>query len=517
MSNKADIIKGLLDKVELSKTAREDILRILALKDAKIDEIDELIVNIDKQIPDLIANINNTVNPIKSAYDARINNGCRSDITWEVTETGTDENDDDYTIYTVVKNNTRQETNFYGQKYYRKPLNRDFGSNIIAEIVGDIRNIPTGITTIAVTSDNGIEGVEVGDIVTDNLDKPTIFSAGNLPRVTGFGTTTIVGFNTTVQGTIGVGSDHFVASGAGSTLAVEVGSAVTFTGVVPEGTTVIGFGTAIANLPFYNDDNGLTTTVPRVFPSIILSNIATDSSTLGLLSVGITSTKPTLILDKQAASEATEESFIIIRDTKDIDSDFDFEKSPLEPVTIGILGNQLGIGHKTEIVNNGPPPGPKQWNEQQDDPEPAVGAGKVVYYEGNFSWPIITTDGEAGFGGVSNYATLGQTLVSTSSTLTESTSVATLTPVSPTPGADCAASDASIATANTNFANAVTDNLTKAQNLNALSQALREFRDEEELEAYGLLQGAAFERSRANTRQSQSDTFTAQDLTEYDP
>ena len=222
MSNKADIIKGLLDKVELSKTAREDILRILALKDAKIDEIDELIVNIDKQIPGLIKNINDTVDPIKTAYDARINNGCRSDITWEVTETGTDENDDDYTIYTVVKNNTRQETNFYGQKYYRKPLNRDFGSNIIAEIVGDIRNIPTGITTIAVTSDNGIEGVEVGDIVTDNLDKPTIFSAGNLPRVTGFGTTTIVGFNTTVQGTIGVGSDHFVASGAGSTLAVEL-------------------------------------------------------------------------------------------------------------------------------------------------------------------------------------------------------------------------------------------------------------------------------------------------------
>ena len=517
MSNKADIIKGLLDKVELSKTARQDILRMLALKDAKIDEIDELIINIDKQIPGLIKNINDTVGPIKDAHDARINNGCRSDITWEVTESDEDEDGNAYTVYTVVKNDTRKETNKYGQKYYRKPLNRDFGSNIIAEIVGQIRNIPTGITTVAVTSDDGIEGVEVGDIVTDNLDKPTIFSAGNLPRVTGFGTTTIVGFNTTVQGTIGVGSDHFVASGAGSTLAVSVGSAVTFTGVVPEGTTVIGFGTAIANLPFYNDDDGTETTVPRTFPSIILSNVATDSSTLGLLSVGITSTKPTLILDKQAASEASEQPFIIIRDTKDIDSDFDFEKSPLEPVIIGILGDQLGIGHRTEIVNNGPPPGPKEWNEQQDDPEPAVGAGKVVYYEGNFSWPIKTTDGEAGFGGVSQYASLGETLVSTSSTLTESTSVATLTSVSPTPGADCGAADAAIATANTNFANAVANNLTQAQNLNALSQALREYRDEEELEAYGLLQGAAFERSRANKRQAQSDGFTAQDLDAFEP
>ena len=183
---------------------------------------------------------------------------------------------------------------------------------------------------------------------------------------------------------------------------------------------------------------------------------------------------------------------------------------------IGILGDQLGIGHRTEIVNNGPPPGPKEWNEQQDDPEPAVGAGKVVYYEGNFSWPITTTGGEFGVG-TPQYATLGTVLVSTSSTLTEETSVATLTSVSPTPGADCGAADAAIATANTNFANAVANNLTQAQNLNALSQALREYRDEEELEAYGLLQGAAFERSRANKRQSQSDGFTAQDLDAFEP
>ena len=100
-TRKADIIRDLTSKAKQSEDSREGILRMLALKDAKIDEIDELITNIDKEIPNLIANINVTIPPIKTAYDARITAGCRSDLKWEITESGTNFRDNsDYTVYT---------------------------------------------------------------------------------------------------------------------------------------------------------------------------------------------------------------------------------------------------------------------------------------------------------------------------------------------------------------------------------------------------------------------------------
>ena len=240
-TRKADIIRDLATRLKQSEDTKAAILRMLALKDIKIDAIDEMIVNIDKAIPGLLKNINDNVLPVRQAYDARINNGCRSDITWEIQQVTEDDDGAEVVVYEVVKNNTRNQVNYYGQKYYRKPSNRDYGANIITEITGNVKQEPgSGISTVAVISVGGTEGIKVGDIVTDNLDFPEIFPIGGLPRVTGFGTTTVLGITTTIQGNIGVGSDFFVAVGAGSTLAVAVGAAVSMFNVLPEGTTVIG-------------------------------------------------------------------------------------------------------------------------------------------------------------------------------------------------------------------------------------------------------------------------------------
>jgi hypothetical protein len=515
-TRKADIIRDLATQLKQSEDTREGILRMLALKDAKIDEIDELIINIDRKIPDLIANINANIIPIRTAYNSRISTGCRSDLTWEITQTGTNVRDQSsYTVYTVVKNNTRQQVNFYGQKYYRKPLNRDFGSNIITELKGNV-DLATGsgISTIAVTSDNGIEGIEVGDIVTDNLDSPTIFSVGDLPRVTGFGTAPVLGITTTIQGNIGVGSDFFIAVGAGATSSVTVGAAVSMFNILPEGTTVVAIGTADAILPFYDENAQSYINAVVTRPAFQLSNTAVSAATLQIMYVGTNDTKPTLILDAEAQKEIDDQEFVIIRDTKDIDSDFDYDKSPIDPVTIGIVGNQLGIGHRSEIINNGFPPGPAQWREVLEEDEPAVGAGHVFYYTGNTSWPISTV------GGFPSYAVEGQTLVSTSSTLAGPTSTATVTSISPTGAVDgvgsCATIDQNITNSEAALVTAVNNNLAEAQRLNALSQALRSYRDEEELQAYGMLQGAAYERSRANESNKRSGTFEGQDLAEFD-
>jgi hypothetical protein len=510
---KKEILRSIASDLKLSVDTREALLTLLALKDVQIDVIDELIINIDRKIPQLLQNINDNVLPVRQAYDARINDGCRSDLKWEVTETGTDFDDNDYTVYTVVKNDTRKQVNYYGQKYYRKPHNRDYGSNVVTEVIGNLPDPGTGsgISTIFVTSDAGIDRIRVGDIVTDNLDTPTIYSVGNLPRITGFGTGTVLGITTTIQGNIGINSDFFVAVGAGATTSVTVGSAVSMFNVLPDGTTVIGIGTAIATLPFYDEKTESFSNAQITRPAFQLSNTATAAATLEIMFVGTNDTVPTMTLDKEATKEQDDQSFVIIRDQEGIDEDFDYLKSPVDPVTIGILGSQLGIGHKTEIVNNGPPPGPKQWNEVLEEDEPAVGAGTEVYYEGNFSWPVATE------GGVSSYATLGQTLVSTSSTLTEEQSVATNTPVSPGPQLDCPGRDTAITTANTNLANAVSANLSEAQTLNDLSQALRAYRDDEEIEAWGILQSAAFEKQEGSKATSNTETFENQDLSAFDP
>ena len=511
MSNKKKIIENLANNIKQHEDTKQAILTMLALKDVQIDLIDELIIEIDRKIPGLIANINANVKPVQQAYINRINDGCRSDLKWEVTESDTDEDGNDYTVYTVVKNDTKKQVNYYGQKYYRKPLNRDYGANIITEVTGNVKIEPgSGISTIAVTSDAGITDIKVGDIVTDNLDTPTIYSAGGLPRVTGFGTVTVLGITTTIQGNIGVGSDLFVAVGAGATTAVTVGAAVSMFNILPEGTTVIGITTGVATLQFYdqNAESFSNATVTR--PAFQLSNNATTGATLQIMFVGKNNVEPTLILDKEAQKSQDEQVFTIIRDTEDIADGFDYEKSPIDPVTIGILDNQLGIGHKSEIVNNGSPRGPVQWREVLGESEPAIGAGTEIYWEGNTSWPVSTV------GGVASYATLGTTLVSTSSTLTEEQATATNTPVSPGPQTDCAGKDAAIATANTNLTNAVNANLAEAQNLNALSQALRAYRDEEEIQAWGMLQAAAYEDQRAKKAKSNTGTFEGQDLSEYD-
>ena len=514
-TRKADIIRDLAAQIKQSEDNKEGLLSLLALKDVKIDEIDVLISNIDKEIPSLIQNINNFVPAIQTTHDARITAGCRSDLKWEITETGEDVNDDPYTIYTCVKNDTRQQTNFYGQKYYRKPLNRDYGSNIIAEVTGNVKIEPgSGISTIAVTSDAGIEGIKVGDIITDNLDAPVIYSSANLPRVTGFGTTSVLGITTTIQGNIGVGSDFFVAVGAGSTLAVTVGSAVSMFNILPEGTTVIAIGTANAILPFYDEDAESFTNSVVTRPAFQLSNSAASAATLQIMHVGVNNEEPTLLLDAEAQKNIDEQVFVVIRDQKDIADDFDYTKNPLDPVTIGILGNQLGIGHKSEIVNNGSPPGPAQWREVMEEDEPAVGAGHVFYYTGTSLWPVATE------GGFATYAVEGQTLVSTSSTLAGPQSVATVTAVPPPgseTGAACVARATAITDAQTARTNAVNDNITELNRLNDLSQALRQYRDEEEIEAWGILQGAAYEEQRARKSEIRSGDFDATDLTAFDP
>ena len=71
-------IKGQVDQLE----------ELLAIKDAILDEYDELIEKIDKKNYPMIADINTKIKAVADSYKASTA-GCRSDLTWVLKSSST--------------------------------------------------------------------------------------------------------------------------------------------------------------------------------------------------------------------------------------------------------------------------------------------------------------------------------------------------------------------------------------------------------------------------------------------
>jgi hypothetical protein len=246
----------------------------LTIMDVKIDRFDVLIQNIDKEIIPLVDEINVAITAVKSAYDARITAGCKSDLYWE--EIGTNEYEFDglsfsETIYECKKNpGVRSDYGYYGAKYYRKPQNQDYGANIVKEFLG---TISVGSKSLAILSNDGTSDLQIGDTITDNVDNPTVFSPSNLPSIVGFGTTAIVVSSTQFSGTISVGSTIIASTGIGTTGNVNVGDTISLSGVLALNTTVVGFGTTTTSQTVWNPGLGTTT---------VLTTQTTAGQTVGI-------------------------------------------------------------------------------------------------------------------------------------------------------------------------------------------------------------------------------------------
>ena len=395
---KKDRIVDSLDADQKSKELQlEQIKDLVLLIDIDLDMYDELIVNIDKQIPSLIKEINDATDEVDAAYEARIAQDVRSELKWVVTGqtknfTKGGANNTTTTTWQVVKNNTNQKINKYAAKYYKTPKDRDYGGSAVR----DIDDAKIGFeSTILQSNRSEKDGngkfldhidIEIGDTITDSIENPQIFTVGNLPEVVGFGTTSVLGIKTTFSGNIAFGSTVIAYAGINTTASIAVGDPISLTNVTQDDTVVVGIATTTTNLVGENT-LGVTTSVEVDTTAVIISKTAVGATDNAIFNVGIFTDFPTFTLSDQAAQGTDSDNFHVLRFTNDADigPDFDVTRGGENPVEVGIIedDNKTGYGRSIYLVNNGDPTGTKSFTEFVD-PEPQVGGGFVSYYVGNF-------------------------------------------------------------------------------------------------------------------------------------
>ena len=515
----------------------------LTLMDVRIDRYDTIIGNIDKQIIPLIAEINVAISSVKTAYDARIDAGCKSDLYWELTSTKS------YIgflpieeiVYTCKKNpSVRIDEGFYGAKYYRRPQNQDYGSNIVREFLG---TIGSGTTTLAVFGVNGTQNLLVGDTIVDNIDNPVVFSSVNLPKIVGFGTTSIAGVTTDFGGYVSSGSTIIANIGIGTTIGINIGDSISLTGILTTGTKVVGFGTTTITVNnVWNPGTGTFISTSAITNSLIISISAVGTGT-GTFKVGPLVTYPALILDKSAQTNASNVNFTNIRSTQTDSTIFDYSNNPIDPVTVGILNtNTLGLGHKLVRINNGSPIGPFQWQEvmtaefanksdsQLNDterylkttyPEPACGASYARYYSGNNLWPVLYTNSYTGGGSfissTSAYVSEGTTVaIGYGNTSLYTIGYASVSSINPSAGV-CNPLDTAITTAEANRDTIIANNLPKIDYLINASNPLREMRNTMETRAFAMLQGRVYANVEVNKLKQNLSILRSTDYTPFEP
>ena len=498
----------------------------LALVDVIIDEYDDLIIKLDNKIQPLLPPINYQIDQVQKAYLDRISHGCRSDLTWQLQEEKEmniyNNPKQPVKIYQVVKDpSTFRFLGYYGPKYYKYPKNREYGSNVVETINDADANVGSKILpifdadaeTLTGFTTGRLSGIKTGDFITDSLSYPYIFQAGAGTSITGFGLTDYPKYNYAVSGFCTSGDNKIYGDQRiGFITDFSIGDEVygapdrSGAGIIPTGTTITGFGTAVGIVTFVNDA-GITTGVEVTLDFATLSNAVTNNINKDIgtsFYVGVVSSY--YYADLSAAPNATgiSSSFIIIRPGDLTDIEFESTKNPIDPVEIGIArGANIGKGHRLELINNGDPDITAQWREIIEDPEPAVGAGRVEYYIGTTQWPTISrrdSDGDV----VTTHATLGQrVIVGVGATVGAGVGY-TGTPPSGSIPSDCGDYDSAIQTAEDEMNSIIQQNTPIIRHYINGADSMRQVRDEDETTAWGLMQGLGFNSNKASRQLGQA-------------
>jgi hypothetical protein len=582
MSITQEILTEMKQDLERKIKAREGVLDRLAIVDIEIDAFDSIIKGLDSAALSFVNNINAVVPSVQAAYDARIAADCRTDLIWKegkpfkqfVTSgagDGATTVEVTFTPYEVRKNSdTRDFTPFEGIKFFSKPLERDYGSSVVLEFEAYVQE---GSDIVGIVGVGGVpvrsvpSEIRINDTLIDSFDNPTIFTTGDLPEVTGFGTTDIVGIVTTLICGINTGSNILRNFGAGNIGIVSVGMIVldpevtgndpNFNGVLSQNgfTKITGFGTATQIIEYF-DAAGILTTSTLTVPTLILDKPAVNGLEEGTFRIGVLEQIPALFISTDALASYASTQMYVIRSDKEIDEGFDYLQSPNNPLKIGII-NSGNVGTGSSVVydtsgdpnqtqtfnpnktfvdplldtrqqclfkNNGERRNNTVWDPERKEcikfPEPEVGAGKVTYNIGTTQWPTLTTCTQSGNGPVvctTTYATEGTT-VTIGGTSGPSISYANIGPSGTNPGgASCQALDAAIQAAESNLNTTISQNRPQAEELVARSEVLRDRRSERQLYAWSLLVSAARLREEIEKLRGQIAEIEGFDFTPFEP
>lgn len=567
MSNSLEIVEEYKIEIARKKQQLNNLLDQLALIDLKLDKYDGLIGPIDESTLPLSGEVNGTVDSVKEAYEARIAAGCRTDLKWVLVDTTTQLIDQggapvpqEVEIWEVQKNSdTYDYKPKVGLKYYKKPLDRDYGSTLVSEFYA---NVSAGSTVVAITNEEGNPTttppeIRIDDTITDDIDNPVIFSLGNLPEVVGFGTTISVGVVTTLVGGISTGSNVFNHFGAGSLVGVDTGMALVHLGVgtdlpvLPPFTTITGFGTAGQTIE-YIDGNGILQTSLLTTNTVILSANATDYIEEGQFVVGILTEYSAIFLSTEASRSGLTTDLVALRVDSEIYKEFDYTKSPNSPIKIGIINaSNVGTGgsvyfDESGIVNDFDKYKPGKtyvdgskenkndciyksdgtlrpntvWNSKTREcirnVEPEVGAGRGDYYIGTTQWPTITSSN----GGdppilTTSYASEG-TRVIIASTATGVISYASGPPPSGVFPGNCSTFDTAIDTALGTYTDTRERVVPDIQSKASMGQTLRKQREKLQRYAWSILQSASKLDEEITELESVISDITNFDFTPYE-
>ena len=352
------------EKVKRKEVSLDSIADEIIITDAKKEEYDGAISTLDKRLVIQINEVDQTLADVQTAYQDRINVGCRTDMFWALTGittspagvgTGVDSHYHllctklslagyaagdfawiDPNTPTLVGILTMSQytkygyiiDNLHGIKYYDTPVCVDIGDTTVGQFIGTVGTSSTVLSVMSPYSDLGRENISdsfsIGDIVT--CDKSAVF--GGLSN------------------------------------------------------TIVGFGSAIASFSGISTTIGIgTTTVPTILLKTGAIGFATAPESDGKFVTFTVSSDPVGI--------RTYNDYAI-----------PFISNPFSPETLGIMnGRNIGAGHSLYYNNTGFASSPQSWRpeyaiegyepEVDDYVEPDVGAGSIYYKEGFDVRPVL--------------------------------------------------------------------------------------------------------------------------------
>ena len=243
----------------------------------------------------------------------------------------------------------------------------------------------------------------------------------------------------------------------------------------------------------------------------VLSNpvSASIASTIGTsFYVGVVSTYYNLSLTAEASTTGINSSFLVVRPGDTSDIAFESSKNPIDPVEIGIAkGASVGKGHVLELINNGDPDIIANWSEIKEEPEPAVGNGRVEYWIGTTNWPVYYPFNSGGGPVDPVYAAEGhQIVIAIGGTANSTMAYENVPPGGSIPG-DCGTYDAAISTAEAEMNEIIAKNTPIINHYISGADSLRQLRNEDETQAWGYMQAIGFLNAKAKRQLGQAEAI----------